>query len=104
MAEGFVFPCFYWSYGLPVMSGSCEVVSSNGWLVSSIWFLCPQGRLQLGPVVAHYQFVQGGPICCFYQAAAAVSYSCNSDWSAPSPERWDNSVFCTTLSARILAQ
>jgi hypothetical protein len=31
----------------------------------------PQGRLHLGPVVAHYQFVQGGLICCFCQAAAA---------------------------------
>jgi hypothetical protein len=40
------------------------------WIVFVIF--CPQDRLQLGPVVAYYQFVQGGPICCCFRQAAAV--------------------------------
>jgi hypothetical protein len=52
------------------------MVSSDSWLVISIWFgsFCPQRRLQLGPAVTHYQFVQSGLICCFHQAAAALPY------------------------------
>jgi hypothetical protein len=44
--------------------------------------------LQLGPVLAHYDFVQGGQIgCCFHQAADTLPYICNSNWSAPPPTR-----------------
>jgi hypothetical protein len=55
-------PCFPWSYGPSIRSGSSEVVSSEG----SIWFLLSIGQVEVGPVVAHYQFVQGCLICsCF---------------------------------------
>jgi hypothetical protein len=89
------FPCFPWSYGLSITSRSSEVVSSDDWLVISNWFL-QQGRLQLGPEVTHYRFVQGGLMCyCFHQAAAVLPYSCNSVWSAPPPTRWGNSILST---------
>jgi hypothetical protein len=39
------------------------VVSPFGWLESNIWFLLGTEQVAVGPVVAHYQFVQGGPIC-----------------------------------------
>jgi hypothetical protein len=39
---------------------------------SYVGSFCPQGKLQLGPVVAHYQTVQGGLICCSFQKAAAL--------------------------------
>jgi hypothetical protein len=39
-----------------------------------------QGRLQSDPELTHYQFVQGGLLCCcFCQAAAALPYSYNAD-------------------------
>jgi hypothetical protein len=97
LAGGF-FPHFFWTYGPSVTRGSSEVVSPDSWLVSNIWFLCPQGRLQLGPMAAHYQFVQGGLFCCFHQVTAALPCSCNSGWLTPSPAKWDNSILCTTLS------
>jgi hypothetical protein len=43
MAEGFSFPCFPWPYGPSITSRNSEVVSSDGWLVSSIWFLPSTG-------------------------------------------------------------
>jgi hypothetical protein len=62
---------------------------------------CPQGSLPLGPMMPHYQFVQGGQICCFFQAAAELLYTWNSGWSASLPARWDNSVLFTAHSSRI---
>jgi hypothetical protein len=60
---------------------------------------CPQVRLQLGPIVGHYQFVQGDPICCcFWQVAAAFPYSYNFGWSSSFPARWGNSVLWTPFS------
>jgi hypothetical protein len=93
-AAGFLFPpCFHCFDGLSVTSGSSEVVSPDGWLVSSIWFLLSMGRFQLGPVIGQYQFVQGGQICCgFCQVSAELLYNCNSGWSVPPPVRWGNSV------------
>jgi hypothetical protein len=91
---GFFF-CFPWSYGLSSTSGNSEVISSDFWLVSSIWFLCPQVKLQLGSELKHYQLVHGGPICCFCHIIAALPYSCNYVWSAPPPARWGNSVLST---------
>jgi hypothetical protein len=88
----------------PAFLGLMGHLLQPGWLESSIWFLRPQGSLQLGPVIAHYWFVQGGPICCFRQVAAALPYICNSGWSAPPPVRWGDSVLCIALSPRRLAQ
>jgi hypothetical protein len=52
------------------------VVSPEGWLTSIVCSFCPQGRLQLGSVIAHYQFVQVGEICCcFFQVAAELLHS-----------------------------
>jgi hypothetical protein len=50
--------------------------------VSNIWFLCPQGRLQLRLEVTHCQFMQGFHICfifamqqlCCYTAATLASH------------------------------
>jgi hypothetical protein len=58
----------------------------------------PQGRMQLGSVIAHYWFVQGGQICCcFHQVADDLLCRCYPGCSAPS-SRWDNLVLCTTHS------
>jgi hypothetical protein len=60
--------------------------------------LQPEVKFQLGPV-------EGCPICCcFHQVTAALPYSCNSGWSAPSQVRWVNSVLCTALSPIRLVQ
>jgi hypothetical protein len=39
----------------------------------------------------------GQSCCCFHQAATALSFSCNSVWSAPPLARWGNSVLNTAL-------
>jgi hypothetical protein len=61
--------------------------------VTGLWVVfcsfCLQSGLQLGPEVTHCQFMQfGQSCCCFCQAAAAFSYSCNSVWSNPLPARF----------------
>jgi hypothetical protein len=44
--------------------------------------------------------MQGGQSCCFQQAAAMLSFSCISVWSAPPPARWGNSVLNPALCPR----
>jgi hypothetical protein len=96
---------FPWSYEPCVTSGGSEVVSPDDWLMSIIWFiLYTQCRLQLQPEVTHFQFVQGGAICCFCQAAAVLHYCCNSVWSATFSTRWGCSVLSTAFSPRRVAQ
>jgi hypothetical protein len=88
---------------LPFLLNSFVGETAEGF-VSSIWFLLSKGRLQLGPVVAPFQIVQGGQPSCFCQVAATLPYCCNFGWSAPPPARWGNSVLGTTLSPTRLAQ
>jgi hypothetical protein len=67
--EGF-FPHFPWSYGPSVTSRSSVVVSPDGWLVSSTWFLLPTRQVVIGtcssslPVCARWSdlllFLPGG--------------------------------------------
>jgi hypothetical protein len=59
------FLCFPWSNGLSVISRSSEVVSPNGWLVNSIWFLLSTGKvaISLYKVVRSVVFA-GWKLCC----------------------------------------
>jgi hypothetical protein len=42
-------------------------------LWAAFGIFCPQGRLQLWHLLTHYQFLQGGLICCFNQMAVALT-------------------------------
>jgi hypothetical protein len=44
--------------------------------------------------------MQGGQSCCFHQAAAALPFSCSSDWSSPTSASPGNSVLNTALCSR----
>jgi hypothetical protein len=87
---GGVFPHFPWSCGLCVTSRSSEVVSPDGWLVSSIWFLLSTGCVAIGTCglckVVWFVAVFPGGSC--------VPYSCNSVWSAPPPQQGGAIQFC----------
>jgi hypothetical protein len=85
-AEGL---CFLWSYGLSVMSGSSEVVSSDSWLVSSIWFLLSTGQVVIGTCGMSLPVCAKWSICCLCQVAAGLPYHCNSIWSVPPPASFE---------------
>jgi hypothetical protein len=89
---------FPWSYGPSIVSGNSEIVSPDGWLVSSICSFCPQSRLQFEPVCARWSdllFLPGGSCVALPLQPRLVSCS---------PARWGNLVLSTALSPMGLAQ
>jgi hypothetical protein len=53
--------------------GALEVVSLGDWIVSSSSFFLFAGQLQLGPGVAHCQFMQGGHRIFFSPGSSCTS-------------------------------
>jgi hypothetical protein len=67
--EFLFFPCFPWSYGPCDTSRSSEVVLSDSWLVSSIWFLLSTGQVAIRtcgcslPVCVRWSNLLFSPAC-----------------------------------------